>query len=226
MAVFIDKRRYFLYNKGINCKEIATMKKALILLLTVFLLATSLVACKQHNASKPNPASDFEYKVDGNQISITKYVGTDTTVIIPEAIEEKIVTVIGSEAFAASTITECVLPATIRKIDPKAFATCVNLEKITLNEGLLTIGDYAFEGAGALTEIVIPATVINLNESTFKSCNALTAVKFEGNAPNAYENPEAGVVHDPSFGVSYTVYYHASAEGFSPNWCGYNTANW
>ena len=202
------------------------MKKALILLLTVFLLATSLVACKQNNESKPNPATDFEYKIDGNQVSITKYVGTDTTVIIPEAIEEKIVTVIGSEAFAASTITECVLPTTIRKIDPKAFATCVNLEKITLNEGLLTIGDYAFEGAGALTEIVIPATVINMNESTFKSCNALTAVKFEGNAPNAYENPEAGVVHDPSFGVSYTVYYHASAEGFSPNWCGYNTANW
>lgn len=202
------------------------MKKALILLLVVFLLTTSLVACKQNNEAKPNPSTDFEYKIDGNQVSITKYVGTDTTVIIPETIEEKIVTAINSEAFASSAITECMLPATIRKIDQRAFAMCANLEKITLNEGLLTIGDYAFEGASTLTEIIIPATVINMNESTFKSCNSLTAVKFEGNAPNAYEIPEADNSQAPSYSGSYTVYYHANAQGFSSPWCGYTTENW
>lgn len=202
------------------------MKRTIILLLTIFAFATSLVACKQSDESEPNPASDFEYTVDGNQVSITKYVGTDTTVIVPETIGEKIVTVIGFEAFSTSTITECVLPATIRKIDSKAFAMCEHLEKITLSEGLLTIGDYAFEGASSLTEIIIPSTAINMNESIFKSCIALTAVKFEGNAPNTYENSEAGIVHDPSLGVSYTVYYHEGAKGFSPNWCGYTTATW
>ena len=202
------------------------MKKALILLLVVFLLTTSLVACRQNNEAEPNPAADFEYKIDGNQVSITKYVGTDTTVIIPETIEEKIVTAISSEAFASSAITECVLPTTIRKIDEKAFAMCTSLVKITLNEGLLTIGDYALEGASALTEIVIPSTVINVNESAFKSCNALTAVKFEGNAPNAYEISEAENSQEPSYSGSYTVYYHANAQGFSSPWCGYNTENW
>lgn len=202
------------------------MKKALILLLAVVLLTASLVACKQNNKAEPNPATDFEYKIDGNQVSITKYVGTDTTVIIPETIEEKIVTVIGAEAFSTSTITECVLPQTIRKIDQKAFAMCANLGKITLNEGLLAIGDYALEGASALTEIVIPSTVLNINESAFKSCNTLTAVKFEGNAPNAYESPEADNSQGSSYSGSYTVYYHANAQGFSSPWCGYNTENW
>ena len=50
----------------------------------------------EYNAAEANPASDFEYAVnkDGG-ITITKYIGTDTDVVIPEKIEGKNVTVIG-----------------------------------------------------------------------------------------------------------------------------------
>lgn len=203
------------------------MKRLIAIFILLCLATTALSACKKPEATEgPNPVSDFEYKINGEQVTITKYIGTDKTVTIPETIEEKIVTEIGYQAFAKSIITECVLPSTIRKIDMLAFALCSDLEKITLNEGLLAIGDYALEGASALTEIVIPSTVLNINESAFKSCNTLTAVKFEGNAPNAYESPEADNSQGSSYSGSYTVYYHANAQGFSSPWCGYNTENW
>ena len=82
-------------------------------------------------------------------------------------------------------------------------------------------------GTKALTEIVIPSTVTDMDESVFNDCTELTAVKFEGNAPEAYENAEAGVVYGPGYGVYYTVYYHEDATGFTPDyWCGYQTAIW
>jgi len=135
--------------------------------------------------------------------------------------------IIKNEAFSWSELTSITLPSTITSVGERAFEKCSCLAAVSLNEGLQSIGDFAFDSAKSLTEIAIPSTVTDMDESVFNGCTELTAVKFESNAPEAYENEKAGVVHGSSYGVSYTVYYHEGATGFTPDdWCGYDTAIW
>lgn len=199
------------------------MKRMLALLFVLCLLVTVLTACSPSDQNKPNPATDFEYEIDGDQVTITKYIGSDQTVLIPETIEEKIVTVIGREAFLDSTITECTLPSTIRMLEDYAFARCGNLEKITLNEGLITICDGAFLSEAKLKELTIPSTVTNVTEDAFitgqNQTSALEKIIFEGNAPDNYLKP---IPWD--FETNYTIYYHENAQGFTfPRWNGFPT---
>lgn len=202
------------------------MKRSIAILILLCLAITAFCACEKPEVTEePNPASDFEYKINGEQVSITKYIGTDKTVTIPETIEGKIVTEIGYQAFAKSIITECVLPLTIRKIDGLAFALCSDLEKITLNEGLITVEHGAFAGESKLSEIIIPKTVVNIDEGAFctglgaSGSSTLKKVVFEGNAPQNY------LSYPPTdFDSNYTIYYHSTAQGFTfPRWNGYPT---
>ena len=137
------------------------------------------------------------------------------TVVFEEGVEE-----IASGMFANTKIREITTPKSLKTIHHSAFVNCANLEKVTLNEGLITIDTYAFGGESKLTEIIIPQSVVNLKDDTFSSCHTLKAVKFEGNAPNEYIS---GNINMPE----YTVYYHSEATGFtSPEWNGYETAIW
>ena len=133
------------------------------------------------------------------------------------------ITAIGYNAFGYTNIKSVILPKSLREISPGAFGSCTSLESITLNEGLVSIGNNALCGKSKLTEIVIPASVTDMGEEVFNYCNTLQAVKFEGNAPANYQTKHPEWLHD----VNYTVYYHKDATGFtSPEWCGYPTEIW
>lgn len=53
------------------------------------------------------------------------------------------------------------------------------LKTISLPEGLLAIGDYAFLQSG-ITKITIPSTVKEIGEFAFAGCESLTEIKFGG----------------------------------------------
>jgi hypothetical protein len=126
-------------------------------------------------------------------------------------------------AFAHTDIKTVILPKSVSEISSRAFDACANLESITLNEGLTTIGGSAFSGKSKLTEIVVPASVTEIDETAFNGCDTLQAVKFEGNAPGSYQYGYPELIED----ANYTVYYHEGATGFtSPEWCGYPTEMW
>ena len=204
-------------------KKFGIVYYAVMVSIVLCLLVIAFVSCTPEDSNAFNPAEDFEYTIDGDQVSITKYIGDDETVFIPDTIEGKIVTSIGREAFYESQITECTLPFTIRVLEDYAFAVCANLEKITLNDGLITIGDGAFFGEAKLKEIVIPATVVNVKENAFFNgyniTSALEKVVFEGNAPKNFLSP-----FPSDFSGNYIIYYHEGAQGFTfPRWNGYST---
>lgn len=130
---------------------------------------------------------------------------------------------IGKSAFSYTDIKAVTIPNSVEKISDGAFYRCTNLESVTLNNGLTTIGNSAFALQSKLTEIVIPSSVIKIDETAFYKCNSLQTVKFEGNAPENYQYSYPVLLGD----VHYTVYYHEEATGFtSPEWCGYPTAIW
>lgn len=75
-----------------------------------------------------NPASDFEYTTDNNEITITQYIGTDKTVVIPSEIDGKPVTGIGPCPFPRhSSLTSIVIPDSVRSIEWHAFKDCPKL---------------------------------------------------------------------------------------------------
>lgn len=125
---------------------------------------------------KPNKTG-FEYKVNSNgTVTINKYTGSETTVVIPQTIEGKAVTEISSLAFdSLDRITSVNIPETVTTIGAKAFYGCTSISTITIPETVTSIGTSAFYGWGNSQEIVLKGRKeipSNWNSQWNGSCNA------------------------------------------------------
>ena len=87
------------------------------------------------NYSEPAKFNDFEYLLlDDGTIEITRYVGSDTKLIIPDKINDKKVTRIGDNTFYNCTNVEAIeIPTTIKSIGYNAFYGCTELEDVYYN---------------------------------------------------------------------------------------------
>ncbi len=68
------------------------------------------------------------------------------------------------------------IPAGIVAVGNEAFAHCAGLTNVVLPEGLVRIGDWAFDSSG-LTGIQIPASVTHIGEGAFSACAGLARVE-------------------------------------------------
>ncbi len=142
----------------------------------------------------------FKYDVIGSEIRITGYTGNESSVVIPDSLNGRIVTEIGSSSFSAksfiksvelpetlkiispdafkncSLLEEIVIPSAVSVISEYAFAGCVSLKQINILSALTVIGHCAFEGCTSLKEISIPSTQIRYG--AFKNCTSLENIKF------------------------------------------------
>lgn len=117
----------------------------------------------------------FEYETYGDNLTITKYTGSESTVIIPTEINGKKVTKIGDKAFYQSYfLRTLVIQSSVIEIGEQAFAKCSYLESVTLSDSLRKIGNQAFYGCTVLTYIIIPSTVSDFGEFVFGDCVSLT----------------------------------------------------
>ena len=173
------------------------MKKALTFLLLAALLATPLVGCHkddsdepaktttennantipEYNAADANPASDFEYKVreDGG-ITITKYIGEDETVVIPQNIDGKEVTLIGERAFAGTSILSVAMPDTILYIASYAFYGCKQLKTVRFGDNIQLILDEAFYDCESMESVILPKNLKELGQYAFGNCLAVQKI--------------------------------------------------
>lgn len=77
--------------------------------------------------------NNFEYLVTSEKITIVKYTGNESEVIVPEVIDDKPVTEIGKRAFYENHELKTVyIPESIEIIEDLAFHCCSSLEKITI----------------------------------------------------------------------------------------------
>ena len=81
---------------------------------------------------EPSPSTDFEYKIEGENVIITNYIGNDTVVNIPETIEGKNVTEL-DRAFAMKNLQSVKIPNTVKTIGHFTFwknqLTYINIPK-------------------------------------------------------------------------------------------------
>ena len=121
---------------------------------------------------------DYEFLQNGETITITRYLGTDTEVNIPEQIMGKEVTVIADQAFFGKKLDTVTIPRTVTTIGLAAFMGS-ELEAVTFNEGLIEIGLMAFAGS-KMEHVDIPGTVTTIGQGAFSQGTLSTLTLREG----------------------------------------------
>ncbi len=153
-------------------------------------------------------------------IEILDYLGTETKVVIPSAInvngDNILVTTIGASAFGyCSSLTSITIPNSVTTIGAYAFKYCSKLSTVTFaeNSQLTTIGEYAFSECSSLTSITIPNSVTTIGACAFKSCSSLTSITI----PNSVTTIDYYAFNSCS---KLTIYCEATSKpkGWSDNW--------
>lgn len=154
-----------------------------LIMLLGMLPVMAMTACGQGDTypqEEANPDTDFEYMVqEDGSISITKYIGSDTDVIIPQIIEKGKVVGIASDAFTKIPITSVMMPDTVTVIGSSAFAECTELANVRFSKNLEHIVLGAFWGCTSLTHVDLSNTSIDIiGDSAFRACTNLQEIKF------------------------------------------------
>ena len=76
-------------------------------------------------------------------------------------------------------VREVVVEEGIEKIGNSLFARCNSIEKISLPDSLVSIGQYAFDGAVCVNEVVLPPNLKELGTAVFQRAQ-LKEIYFEG----------------------------------------------
>ena len=137
---------------------------------------------------------------------------------------------IGDGVFGGCGFTELVIPSTVKKIGYDSFRSNRSLTKLTLSEGLQSIGYCGFSDT-SITEVTIPSTVTSIGESAFQATKLNTLIvpssvtEVGGSLINDCPNLKALVWNcsapiDDAYGINSNCYlYLASADIVTgPNW--------
>ena len=115
----------------------------------------------------------FTISTDGTYYTVTGIgEATDTEIYIPKFYNDLPVKAIAASAFAENTA----------------------ITKITIAEGIQTIGNRAFYGCTALTEVTIPSTVTSIGTQIFRNASALSTLNYN----SSYSNSENTFIQQSS----------------------------
>lgn len=170
------------------------MRKIITILLLLTVLTAPLFGCDNSDISDtsdpqntagvvlrttPNPKTDFEYSVlENRKIRITKYIGTDTDILIPDTIDDVDVIELGENAFAESDITSIVMSTTLRRIGSWTFENCTELRYVELKPTIERIDGLTFSGCTSLKYIKIYPKMFDVSLNVFAQCG-LERIEFE-----------------------------------------------
>lgn len=102
---------------------------------------------------------------------IFKPCGKITEIIVEEGITE-----IGS--FAQLDVEKVMLPQSLVKVHPYAFASCRSLKEIALPDGVTSIGTGCFAGCTGLRSVRMPDTIAKIEASAFINCSSLSGISL------------------------------------------------
>lgn len=130
-----------------------------------------------YGAEHPKPERALQ-KLVGKGLRITAYTGFDAErVVIPTKIGGQPVVSIGEKVFKNTTVSEVILPGSIKAILREAFSGCKRLQHIDLPDGLEYLGSHCFAGSG-LTALHFPDRLKTIPEGCCGGCANLSDVTF------------------------------------------------
>ena len=124
--------------------------------------------------------STYTYTIlTDDTVKITKYKGTDESIVIPSEIDGKKVTVIGNSAFyGLKSLKNIEIPDGITSIENYAFCQCWSITSLSVPESVTSIGTGAFRFCGDLKEIKLPSNLTVLSDSLFGADANLEYITF------------------------------------------------
>ena len=147
----------------------------------------------------------FAAPIPKKTVTITKYTGTESTVILPSTINSWPVTKIGEAALKDnSTITSVTIPANVTEIGANAFAGCTNLTSVTYG------GDWSNLTIQSGNPAVEDAVNAQLFDFDFTPDNTAVIVRYNGTAadvtiPSRYKGKPVTEIGRAAFhGSSFT----------------------
>lgn len=95
---------------------------------------------------------------------------------------------IAVRTFMRSSISEIVIPASVKTISGTAFAECTNLKKVVFEGDEISVMGGCFPGCTALQSITLPKFVGKMGEGMFDRCSNLTSVTLPKNLKELPKN--------------------------------------
>ena len=132
-------------------------------------------------------------------VTITKYTGTESTVILPSTISSWPVTKIGEDALKDNTtITSVTIPASVTEIGSNAFAGCTNLTSVNY------AGDWSNLTIQSGNPAVEDAANAQLFDFAFTPDNTAVIVRYKGTAadvtiPSRYKGKPVTMIDHAAF---------------------------
>ena len=142
---------------------------------------------------KITPEIYFTVNSTGETITgLTETGKTQTELVIPYSINNKIITKIGEAAFSNNTnIHIIVLPNTINNISMAVFSGCSNLTSVNIPDTDF-IASHLFSGCTSLKYVNIPTSVTGIGSQAFNGCISLRFI----NIPNSVANMDSSAFTD------------------------------
>ena len=129
-------------------------------------------------------SGDYKYGlIMGGEVSIAKYIGTETDIVIPEKIDGYTVAAISDNAFKNQNIKSVIMPDTIEEIGESAFEGCEKLEYIKISPSVEFIREKAFTNCISLSDVDFGEINDNLrliDEDVFAGCKSLKELTLPG----------------------------------------------
>lgn len=117
-------------------------------------------------------SGDYTYSLDSGNATIIRCKNfTDEEIVVPDTLDGYPVTAIGDFAFSAASDVGASWGNT-------TITYTYNYTKITLPEGVKTIGRYAFAENKNLKEVVLPESLTDFNYCAFMNCKNLESVNI------------------------------------------------
>jgi len=159
-------------------KEQTTRTPPKLRVLSAFLAVAMLLTLLPAAAfAAPAPESDFEYGVNKDTATITKYKGAGGTVEIPATLGGYPVTGIQMQAFIeCASLKSVSMPESMTWIGDSAFAGCTGLEQVEISPNLTAIGPNSFYSCNGLTSVVVPDKVTSIESLAFFGCLKLESI--------------------------------------------------
>lgn len=154
-------------------------------LLQIFLFIALFAIATMRNTQTAEAADDgfWEYSINRDTATITKYTGGETDVVIPSVLGGKPVTCLGYYAFTDNPyIVTVTIPSSVEVIErgygQGCFGNCKNLSRVDGLENISRIGAYAFRDCGALRTLSFGNKLTTIESGAFMNCASLGNLTF------------------------------------------------
>lgn len=134
-------------------------------------------------SSKPDPNKvNWKYvQNSAKTVTLTGYDSTckepDRVLTLPSQIDGYTVTEISGNAFNGAKFREVTIPASIKKIGAWAFSSCPNLTKVTI-QGAETLDEAAFYFCSNLESVSLNNEITTIGSNAFAACLKLSSVNL------------------------------------------------